>query len=153
MKNNDFVIPTFLKKDKSSKVKAINIHNTNRIKDFMKDPEVGDCISDPDEEEIILSEDEINYIKEDEKAIKYADAIAEELKCIQTEKNKSLNEQHVSEAQLKSIERMAKALRPEEIKVILNNIPVKYIYDKIGEELDKCYKFNAAILEATDIIK
>lgn len=140
MKNNDFVIPTFLKKDKSSKVKAINIHNTNRIKDFMKDPEVGDCIPDPDEEEIILSEDEINYIKEDEKTVKYAE-------------NRNVNEQHVSEAQLKSIERMAKALRPEEIKVILNNIPVKYIYDKIGEELDKCYKFNAAILEATDIIK
>lgn len=141
MKNNDFVIPTFLKKDKSSKVKAINIHNINRIKDFMKDPEVGDCIPDPDEEEIILSEDEINYIKEDEKAIKYT-------------ANRNANEQHVvSEAQLKSIERMAKALRPEEIKVILNNIPVKYIYDKIGEELDKCYKFNAAILEATDIIK
>lgn len=141
MKNNDFVIPTFLKKDKSSKVKAINIHNTNHIKDFMKDPEVGDCIPDPDEEEeIILSEDEINYIKEDEKAVKYAE-------------NRNANEQHVSEAQLKSIERMAKALRPEEIKVILNNIPVRYIYDKIGEELDKCYKFNAAILEATDIIK
>ena len=147
MKNNDFVIPTFLKKDKSSKVKAINIHNTNRIKDFMKEPEVGDCIPDPDEEEeIILSEDEINYIKEDEKAVKYAAAITKEKDAIS-------NEQHVSEAQLKSIERMAKALRPEEIKVILNNIPVKYIYDKIGEELDKCYKFNAAILEATDIIK
>lgn len=149
MKNNDFVIPTFLKKDKSSKVKAINIHNTNRIKDFMKDPEVGDCIPDPDEEEeIILSEDEINYIKEDEKAVKQVGSL------IYTDsKNKISNEQHVSEAQLKSIERMAKALRPEEIKVILNNIPVKYIYDKIGEELDKCYKFNAAILEATDIIK
>ena len=149
MKNNDFVIPTFLKKDKSSKVKAINIHNTNRIKDFMKDPEVGDCIPDHDEEEeIILSEDEINYIKEDERAVKQVGSL------IYTDaKNKISNEQHVSEAQLKSIERMAKALRPEEIKVILNNIPVKYIYDKIGEELDKCYKFNAAILEATDIIK
>lgn len=165
MNKDEFVIPAFLNKDKSSKVKAINIENDERIKEIME----GDCVdSGLDPDEVIFVEGEDEFVQEvmttptDEllkdgkwheipTMVSYKEPIILHEEPVENVENVEKNT--VSEAQLKDVARMARALRPEEIRTVLDNIPVNYIYDKIGQVLETNRKFNEAIMKATDIIK
>jgi len=163
MNKDEFVIPAFLNKDKSSKVKAVNIENDERIKEVME----GDCVDsgvDPglDPDEVIFVEGEDDFVKE--AMTTSTDELLKDGKWHEIPTMTSYSEpmifheepvkkNTVSEAQLKDVARMARALRPEEIRTVLDNIPVNYIYDKIGQVLETNRKFNEAIMKATDIIK
>lgn len=152
---NDFTIPTFLKKDKTSKVKAVNLTNKKRINDFINNENGWTPIADPEDEIIARQkpdpEDEDYGFDEEEDYYIY-----EEGDNIATDKNCCIDSDtsdNVTQAQLESVARIARALRPQEIEVVLDNIPITYIFDKIGKELEKNRKFSEAILNATDIIK
>ena len=164
MANNKFVVPAFLNDDKSSKVKAVNVANDEAIKKFMReDIKDSDCVnSDLDPDEVIFVEGEDEFIKEamntptDEllkdgkwHEIPTMTSYAEPMIIHEEPVKKNT----VSEAQLKDVARMARALRPEEIVTVLDNIPVNYIYEKIGQVLEQNRRFNEAIMKATDIIK
>ena len=137
--NNDFVVPNFLKKDKTSSVKAINLINEKRIDDFVNDED-----GRKREEETMDRDADYSFDEEEEYYICNEDDTIKEPECTSGS---------VSKAQLESVARVARAFRPEEIEVVLDNIPINYIFDKIGKELEKNRRFSEAILNATDIIK
>lgn len=156
MNKDDFVIPAFLNKDKTSKIKAINMVNDEHIKEVME----GDCVdSGLDPDEVIFVEGEDEFVKE--AMTTPTDELLKDGKwheiptmvCKEPIIFKEDPENKISEAQLKDVARMARALRPDEIRTVLDNIPVNYIYDKIGQVLETNRRFNEAIMKATDIIK
>lgn len=153
---NDFTIPTFLKKDKTSKVKAVNLTNKKRIDDFINNENGWTPIADDQDvlkqaiEETPGFNEDYGFDEEDEFYI------YDEGDNIAADKSHSIvpdTSDNVTQAQLESVARIARALRPQEIEVVLDNIPITYIFDKIGKELEKNRKFSEAILNATDIIK
>lgn len=156
---NDFTIPTFLKKDKTSKVKAVNLTNKKRIDDFINNENGWTPVADDEDilkqaiEETPGFNEDYGFDEEDEFYVYDEDdnIAADENRCIDPDENRCAD--NVTQAQLESVARIARALRPQEIEVVLDNIPITYIFDKIGKELEKNRKFSEAILNATDIIK
>lgn len=62
-------------------------------------------------------------------------------------------ERKISTAQLNSIAQWTKGLRPEEVLVVIDNLPLDLLFAKIGKELEKNKKFTEAITNAMSIIK
>ena len=153
---NDFTIPTFLKKDKTSKVKAVNLTNKKGIDDFINNENGLTPVAD-DEDILKQAIEETPGFNEDYGFDEEEDYyIYDEGDNIAADKSHSIvsdTSDNVTQAQLESVARIARALRPQEIEVVLDNIPITYIFDKIGKELEKNRKFSEAILNATDIIK
>ena len=116
----------------------------------MNDEHIKEFMNTPSEDEVIIVEEEGNYICEETPTLKES---ANKMNMEDSSIRSLSNKEKVSDAQLKDVARMARALRPEEIRTVLDNIPVNYIYDKIGQVLETNRKFNEAIMKATDIIR
>lgn len=168
MINKDFVVPSFLS-DKILKVSKINsVGKITPKKDGftvkvnydlpkeepLKDDEV--IIMEENGEKILYDdwkEKDFGYDEEENHVPDYKTSDDQRF-MTETKKTDCISDEPpVSEAQLKSVARMAKGLRRAEARVVLDNLPIDLIFEKIGKELAQYDSFKTAVTKAMDIIK
>ena len=62
-------------------------------------------------------------------------------------------EKKIGTVQLESVAQWTKGLRREEMLVVIDNLPLDLLFEKIGRELEKNKRFIEAVTNAMDIVK